>query len=365
MHVPLQQPQQTRDSLTAADESPEHTRNRHTTSNKEDLREPCLRQQGCGRSVCRNPVRTEHQRLAGYAAACREPDSEGCFRDPRSGYDNRRADSIRRDFFLPFQPARTGRVHPVKKDPAYVGRAKEVQVAEKAIQEGNCPAEALPELKPVFAAIHTQYPDIDKTNVGVGSTIFAVKPGDGSAREQAASCQKVLGGWANIANEYATKRYRSNLINWGMLPFVVDADLAKDLRVGDYLVIPRIREAVEKAHPNILPAWCMKARRTASIKSGRTDRPDSQGTYGRRTPNHPGRLSDQLLQQQTAAIEQSNFLKLLCSGGCESGGSRLKPESTLRISILNVNPLQNTAAAIQNKRRADHIRAPFFINQAE
>lgn len=103
--------------------------------------------------------------------------------------------------------------------------AKEVQVAEKAIQEGNCPAEALPELKPVFAAIHTQYPDIDKTNVGVGSTIFAVKPGDGSAREQAASCQKVLGGWANIANEYATKRYRSNLINWGMLPFLIPEEI--------------------------------------------------------------------------------------------------------------------------------------------
>ena len=115
-----------------------------------------------------------------------------------------------------------------RKDPAYVGRAKEVQVAEKAIQEGNCPAEALPELKPVFAAIHTQHPDIDKTNVGVGSTIFAVKPGDGSAREQAASCQKVLGGWANIANEYATKRYRSNLINWGMLPFLIPAG---DLRL--------------------------------------------------------------------------------------------------------------------------------------
>ena len=99
-----------------------------------------------------------------------------------------------------------------RKDPAYVGRAKEVQVAEKAIQNGECPAEALPELKPVFEAVHTKYPQVDKTNVGVGSTIFAVKPGDGSAREQAASCQKVLGGWANIANEYATKRYRSNLI---------------------------------------------------------------------------------------------------------------------------------------------------------
>ena len=137
-----------------------------------------------------------------------------------------------------------------RKDPAYVGRAKEVQVAEKAIQEGNCPAEALPELKPVFAAIHTQYPDIDKTNVGVGSTIFAVKPGDGSAREQAASCQKVLGGWANIANEYATKRYRSNLINWGMLPFIIGkGDLPFENL--DYLFIPEIRKAVEDKQSEI------------------------------------------------------------------------------------------------------------------
>ena len=114
-----------------------------------------------------------------------------------------------------------------RKDPAYVGRAKEVQVAEKAIQNGECPAEALPELKSVFEAVHTKYPQVDKTNVGVGSTIFAVKPGDGSAREQAASCQKVLGGWANIANEYATKRYRSNLINWGMLPFLIRKEICR------------------------------------------------------------------------------------------------------------------------------------------
>ena len=131
-----------------------------------------------------------------------------------------------------------------RKDPAYVGRAKEVQVAEKAIQEGNCPAEALPELKPVFAAIHTQYPDIDKTNVGVGSTIFAVKPGDGSAREQAASCQRVLGGNCNIAREYATKRYRSNLINWGMLPFLYDGDGESSFALGDLLYVPSIREVV-------------------------------------------------------------------------------------------------------------------------
>ena len=131
-----------------------------------------------------------------------------------------------------------------RKDPAYVGRAKEVQTAQKAIEAGNCPAEALPELKQVFKALHEKYPDVDKTNVGVGSTIFAVKPGDGSAREQAASCQKVLGGWANIANEYATKRYRSNLINWGMLPFLIDKG-ELPFKNGDYLFLPGIREAIE------------------------------------------------------------------------------------------------------------------------
>ena len=132
-----------------------------------------------------------------------------------------------------------------RKDTAYVGRAKEIQAAQKAIQAGNCPAEAVPELKPVMETIHKSYPDVDKTNLGVGSTIFAVKPGDGSAREQAASCQKVLGGWANIANEYATKRYRSNLINWGMLPFLIPSgDLP--FKNGDYLFFPGIRKAVEE-----------------------------------------------------------------------------------------------------------------------
>ena len=132
-----------------------------------------------------------------------------------------------------------------RKDPAYVGRAKEIQAAQKAIQAGSCPAEAVPELKPVIKTINKTYPDVDKTNLGVGSTIFAVKPGDGSAREQAASCQKVLGGWANIANEYATKRYRSNLINWGMLPFLIPSgDLP--FKNGDYLFFPGIRKAVEE-----------------------------------------------------------------------------------------------------------------------
>ena len=132
-----------------------------------------------------------------------------------------------------------------RKDPEYVGRAKAIQAAQKAIQAGNCPAEAVPELKPVIQTINKTYPDVDKTNLGVGSTIFAVKPGDGSAREQAASCRKVLGGWANIANEYATKRYRSNLINWGMLPFLIPAgDLP--FKNGDFLFFPGIRKAVEE-----------------------------------------------------------------------------------------------------------------------
>ena len=133
-----------------------------------------------------------------------------------------------------------------RKDPAYVGRAKEVQKAQKAIEAGTCPLEALGELKPVMDVIRATYPEVGEGNVGVGSTIFAVKPGDGSAREQAASCQKVLGGWANIANEYATKRYRSNLINWGMLPFITEEDHeALSFKNGDYIFVPDVRSAVE------------------------------------------------------------------------------------------------------------------------
>ena len=131
-----------------------------------------------------------------------------------------------------------------RKDPEYVGRAKEVQKAEKARIAGEKPTEALPELAPVIETIKTKYPDLNHENFGIGSTIFAVKPGDGSAREQAASCQKVLGGWANIANEYATKRYRSNLINWGMLPFLIpEGDLP--FANGDYLFVPNVRKAIE------------------------------------------------------------------------------------------------------------------------
>ena len=131
-----------------------------------------------------------------------------------------------------------------RKDPMYVGRAKEIQKAQKAVEEGKCPVEAVEELKAVMDTIHTKYPEVGKGNVGFGSTIFAVKPGDGSAREQAASCQKVLGGWANIANVYATKRYRSNLINWGMLPFIIDEGELPFENL-DYLFIPGIRDAIK------------------------------------------------------------------------------------------------------------------------
>ena len=131
-----------------------------------------------------------------------------------------------------------------RKDPQYVGRAKEIQKAEKERMNGGHPCQAVPVLKDVMGEVKKQYPEADRKNTGFGSTIFAVKPGDGSAREQAASCQKVLGGWANIANEYATKRYRSNLINWGMLPFLIQpGDLPfKNL---DYLFVPGIKKAVE------------------------------------------------------------------------------------------------------------------------
>ncbi|MFR5700651.1 MAG: hydratase [Eubacterium ramulus] len=131
-----------------------------------------------------------------------------------------------------------------RKDPEYVGRAKEVQKAEKARVNGENRRKHYLELAPVIETIKTKYPDLNRENFGIGSTIFAVKPGDGSAREQAASCQKVLGGWANIANEYATKRYRSNLINWGMLPFLIpEGDLP--FANGDYLFVPNVRKAIE------------------------------------------------------------------------------------------------------------------------
>lgn len=129
-----------------------------------------------------------------------------------------------------------------RKDPAYVGRAKEVQLGEKARIAGEDVFAALPEAKEVFETIQKTFP-VEVSDTEIGSVIYAVKPGDGSAREQAASCQKVLGGYANIAQEYATKRYRSNLINWGMLPFVFPDEIP--FENGDYLFIKDIKNAIE------------------------------------------------------------------------------------------------------------------------
>ncbi len=131
-----------------------------------------------------------------------------------------------------------------RKDPNYVPNAKEVQKVEYARQAGTSPTED-PGFAKAYETVKTQFPNVDPMNTAIGSTIYAVKPGDGSAREQAASCQKVLGAWANIAHDYATKRYRSNLINWGMMPFLYDGD-DKELpfALGDYVFIPGVRAAI-------------------------------------------------------------------------------------------------------------------------
>lgn len=129
-----------------------------------------------------------------------------------------------------------------RKDPAYVGEAKKVRAAEIARVENASVEEALPEVEKVTEEIKKHLSNIFD-RCCIGSTIYAVKPGDGSAREQAASCQKVLGGWANIAKEYATKRYRSNLINWGMVPFLWPED---DLpfEKGDWILVPDVAKRI-------------------------------------------------------------------------------------------------------------------------
>ena len=137
-----------------------------------------------------------------------------------------------------------------RKDPEYVGRAKAVYAQEIKRRDDVPFNEMDPELAEAIKTVLKDYPEVTSHNTGIGSTIFAVKPGDGSAREQAASCQKVLGGWANIANEYATKRYRSNLINWGMLPFIIDGE-ELPFKNLDYIFIPGIATAVKEKAENI------------------------------------------------------------------------------------------------------------------
>lgn len=144
-----------------------------------------------------------------------------------------------------------------RRDPAYVGRAKAVRDGSDEVKAEVAATEAaLAKVKPEFKG--------RAAAAGLGSSIFAVKPGDGSAREQAASCQKVLGGWANIANEYATKRYRSNLINWGMLPFLYkDGDKNLPFANGDYVFIPDVKKMVSEKLPTC-KAYAVKADGTVN-----------------------------------------------------------------------------------------------------
>ena len=139
-----------------------------------------------------------------------------------------------------------------RKDPQYVKKAKEIQKAEKARISNKSPIDAMNELEAILALINEKCTNINNENIGIGSTIYAVKLGDGSAREQAASCQKVLGGWANIAKEYATKRYQSNLINWGMLPLIYKDEPC--FENGDYIFIPNIVKAI-KTKNNFIKAY--------------------------------------------------------------------------------------------------------------
>jgi aconitate hydratase len=144
-----------------------------------------------------------------------------------------------------------------RKDPAYVGRAKAIQAVEAKRPKLSDSGGLDDELAKLFSQVFEKKPQNPKEiyefwkHTGVGSVLFAMKPGDGSAREQAASCQKVLGGQANIAIEYATKRYRSNLINWGMLPFTIEPEARKNLAVGDLIYIPGIRQAVKNGETEI------------------------------------------------------------------------------------------------------------------
>jgi aconitate hydratase len=138
-----------------------------------------------------------------------------------------------------------------RKDPNYVGASKKVRALEEERLAGARPEETNEEFKKVLNTIRTiqGFEELDSLSTSIGSVIYARKPGDGSAREQAASCQRVLGGSANIAEEYATKRYRSNLMNWGMVPFLLQGQ--PPFQNGDYIFVPNVREAVLEGKSSI------------------------------------------------------------------------------------------------------------------
>lgn len=143
-----------------------------------------------------------------------------------------------------------------RKDPQYVPRAKATMALETGRRGGEASDEALKLLENAGC---------DAQNTSIGSLVFALKPGDGSAREQAASCQRVLGGCANIAAEYATKRYRSNVVNWGMLPFILDDAAQSGIETGDVVVIKGIRDALKNRQYDAIPATVMGKNGAQSI----------------------------------------------------------------------------------------------------
>ncbi len=143
-----------------------------------------------------------------------------------------------------------------RRDPDYVGRSKAVDAVEKRRVAGEDLTAADPALAAVFGALAAAGVEADSAATEYGSMIYAVKPGDGSAREQAASCQRVIGGLANIVSEYATKRYRSNVMNWGMLPFQMEGE--PNFEVGDYVFVPGIRAALDGELTDIA-AWVVRA----------------------------------------------------------------------------------------------------------
>jgi len=135
-----------------------------------------------------------------------------------------------------------------RRAPQYVGKSKIVREYEYTREKGENPFEKFEELKPILEQIKS-ISNVETMDIGIGSLVYANKPGDGSAREQAASCQKVLGGWGNICKEYATKRYRSNVINWGMIPFTCEDEIV--FGEDSYILVPDIRKAIEEKQVDI------------------------------------------------------------------------------------------------------------------
>ena len=169
-----------------------------------------------------------------------------------------------------------------RKDPHYVPRAKEIREVELERLAGKDIRQNNEELTAVYARIQDSFPDFEYDKAIVGSLIYANKTGDGSAREQAASCQKVLGGYANIAKEYETKRYRSKLINWGILPLITTDEL--ELKNGDYILLRDIRKLWRKAAAALKAFWLKKSYNKSS-RDGSFD--------GRRNADTVGGLPDQ------------------------------------------------------------------------